>query len=237
MGKREERRKKQLREQRRKRAFLFILTFGLTAVIIIFVVLPIIRSTVQPTSGNIQLPPEVSRPMVNNDSMGDPDAPVKITNISNYNCGHCANFALDSIANALSEEEIIDTYIETGKVNFTYLPYSWTPEEPFSPEEATYCAMDQGKFWEYRDIVFSNTDLLSQDGNNKQQLLAFADALDLDISAFETCFESHQYLEKVKENVTYARGLGLEGTPSFLVNDQLVFASALIDTIEAKLAQ
>ena len=171
--------------------------------------------------------------------MGDPQAPVKVEEFSNYLCIHCSRFAVGGFtgesSGGLNEEVLFERFISTDLVYYTYIPYSWSPGEAFSAEAASYCAAEQGRFWEFRDLVFLNHNNSALSGNNQTDMTTLARALGLDMTRFLSCFENDQYGQQVIDNVNYAKSVGLEGTPSFLVNGRLVFAgqleAAIVDTL------
>ncbi|MBI9045541.1 MAG: thioredoxin domain-containing protein [Anaerolineaceae bacterium] len=236
MGKREDLRKQRQKQQRRKKIYLGV---GIGAVLglLAFLTVPSILSVINKDYiEDIIIPEPVFRPMVQENAMGDPEAPVRVENISNFECSHCTNFAMESDPTILSEAMILEDYVDTGKVQFVYIPYSWSPDEVYSPEAATFCAMDQGRFWEYRDIVFANVNNPKIVGLNKSVLISFAEKLNLNMPDFKKCLNDKKYPQRVKDDIEYARSIGLEGTPSFLVNDKLVFRSELVATIENALA-
>ncbi len=184
----------------------------------------------------------LERPNEQGNTMGYDDAPVLVEAISNFQCIHCTTFTVGDVlgtaGNKVTETDIFTDYIATGKVKFRYITYSWSPEEQFAPEEGAYCAGDQNKFFEYRDMVFLNKDNAKIGGLNKDNLVLFAEALNLDMTAFNDCFNSHKYFYKVDEDMTYARNAGLTGTPSFIVNGQLFAGSGqLISSIESELSK
>ena len=241
MGKREELRKKRLKAKRRKRLIMSLSILGVLAILLIILLPPLIKQSNTDPLEAILMPEPINRPLVDGDSFGNPDAPVKIENISNFLCSHCSRFALEDLATSrnngsVSEALILDKYISSGKVQFKYLVYSWTPDDEFTAEEASYCAMDQDKFWEYRDMVFLNINNQALGDITRETLVDFAKKLDLDMKVFNECFENQKFHQKIIDNVAYAKDLGLQGTPSFLVNDRLVFASQLVNTIEKALA-
>jgi|GEM_PF-569565 len=206
----------------------------------------VVLPTTQPagvSSGKSQisdliLPLKLERPNEQGNTMGNDNAPVLVEAISNFQCVHCTTFTVGDIlgtaGNKVTETDIFNEYIATGKVKFRYITYSWSPEEQFAPEEGAYCAGDQNKFFEYRDLVFLNKDNAKIGGLNQDNLVLFAEALNLDMTAFNECFNTHKYFYKINEDMTYARNAGLTGTPSFIVNGKLIAGSGLlINTIDS----
>ena len=191
---------------------------------------------IQASAADVVLPPDVNRPMVDDDRTGNPQAKVKVEYFASFDCPICASFATGE-GNDYSETRLRDEYLTGGKVQYRYFPYSWNPETAQSPEEATYCAMDQGKFWEFRDAVFLNKGNNRIGGIHPGSLTAIADALGLDMVQFNSCFSSQKYHQHVLDNITYAHENGPINTLYFRVNDQVVSQAKLKSTIEQELAK
>ncbi len=90
---------------------------------------------------------------------------------------------------------------------------------PFAQKasEATECADDQGKFWEYHDLVFANQTAIDVDS-----LKAYAAQLGLDTGTFDECLDSGKYQGEVEKDAQDAQSYGVTGTPAFFINGQLV---------------
>ena len=113
---------------------------------------PIIsRQSVAPQSG---VSPHSN---VDGNSMGDPNAPIQITEYGDFQCPFCKRFHVET------EPLLINNYIDTGKVYFTYHSAgNWVSQnigggktESQDAAASAYCAADQGKFWDYHDALFS----------------------------------------------------------------------------------
>ena len=83
--------------------------------------------------------------------------------------------------------------------------------------EATECADDQGKFWEYHDKVFENQAAIDVDS-----LKGYAAELDLDTATFNDCLDSGKQSAEVEKDSQDAQSYGATGTPAFFINGQLV---------------
>ena len=86
--------------------------------------------------------------------------------------------------------------------------------------EAGQCAFDQGKFWEYHDLLYARAPALSQ-----ADLEGYAAQLGLDTAQFNTCLETHQNQPKVAHDLLDAHNRHLAGTPAFLVNDRPIIGA------------
>ena len=147
--------------------------------------------------------------------MGNPNAPVVIEEYSDFLCSFCARFALET------EPDLIEEYIATGTVYFIYKNYP-LQQNSFPIAEAGLCAAEQGKFWEYHDILFAN-----QDGHNVQafstrRLEAYADAIELNTDQFRSCTRSNRYRADVEQSQLEGVNAGLDSTPTFFVNGKMI---------------
>ncbi len=167
-------------------------------------------------------------------SLGPADAPVVLTEFSDFQCPFCGRFAIDT------EPQIIEQYVKTGKVRLEYKHFIVIGEESWWAAEAAECAAEQGKFWEYHDLLFQR-----QGGENvgtfaKPKLKGFATELKLDRDAFDKCLDSDVYKARVEADIAEGRALGVRSTPSFFVNKQAIVGaqpfSVFRDAIERELA-
>jgi protein-disulfide isomerase len=207
MSKREMFREKRRRTETRNRLIgigLIVLGAALVALFLIYPTLrPVDVVTVTP----------LTRSQVDFNNVGDPNAPVKLEEYSDFQCPYCARFSEDT------EQALLDAYVATGKVYFTYHSVGeFIGPESSRSAEAAYCAGDQGKFWEYHDYILGN-----QRGENAgwfsvRRLTAFAEALDLDTGAFSSCLNGGDYRDMVRQELFTARDLGIQSTPTFVIS-------------------
>ncbi len=170
---------------------------------------------VQPGATSIPTPHVAAQQPRN--SMGDPNAPVKIIEYADFQCPYCMQFHQDT------EPQIIAQYVKTGKVYFEYHSVgAFLGEESGAAAQAAYCAGDQGKFWEYHDTLFSHWTGENVGDFTNDKLQQYAAALGLDETAFNGCLSTGKYASLVQQDVTDARAAGIKATPSFLVNGKLV---------------
>jgi protein-disulfide isomerase len=173
-------------------------------------------------------------------TMGDPNAPVKVIEFADFQCPGCGNYW------STMESDIVKQYVETGKVFYTYAPFSFVGsfvknnpwDESLKSAEAAFCANDQNAFWDYRDYLFGNQNGENQGTFSKDFLIAIASKLKLDTKAFTNCLESGTHTQTVQDANDYAVKQGINSTPSFLVNGTLVqlqSASDLANAIDAAL--
>lgn len=176
---------------------------------------------------NVKSPEPRERTMVDGASIGDPNAPIKVIEYSDFNCIHCRNFWEDS------EEELYTDYIATGKVYFTYTPMSFISPSSFTAAEAAYCAMDQGEFWDYHDYIFANFGAEF----SSPMLKAMAQKVGLDMNSFNDCLDGNKYQTKVQQDLSSAQSQGINSTPTFMVNGEKTDKGNLFSVIDKHLGE
>ncbi|MCE1254252.1 MAG: DsbA family protein [Anaerolineae bacterium] len=225
MGKREE-----LRARRRRDTVLQWMIPGAIALIGLVILGGILIYNSRGSSVSVIVPNTVVRPNAVETTAGDPNAPVKVVALEDFQCPYCGIYSTET------EPKIMDKYVSTGKVYYKFVPFSFLGAESIAAAEAAYCAMDQNKFWEYHDYLYANQAGENKGGFNNARLESFADSLKLDMNTFKGCLSSHKYTQRVQDDAKFASQSGATGSPFFLVNNKLVDVNALESTIEAALA-
>jgi protein-disulfide isomerase len=157
-------------------------------------------------------PPFLSFKTDGGHAMGPRDAPVKVIEFSDYECPACRS-AHQTV------KAIRDMY--KGKLRWVFRDFPLKiHKEAEIAAEAAQCAADQNKFWEYQDILYSSKDPLTAD-----TLEGYAGQLGLSTDQFKQCLESHKYKAKIQKEVEEAQAAGIDRTPSFIVNGNLMMGA------------
>ena len=100
------------------------------------------------------------------------------------------------------------------------------PQHPSAKKaaEAAQAAGEQGKFWEYVDMLFANNEKLDE-----ESLVKYSTDLGLDSEKLKTALDKNTYASIVNSDVKTALKLNLPGTPSFYLNGKLMQFSTLQD--------
>ena len=178
--------------------------------------------TVQPTVVVQPTPtqPAVVEASVDDDpSWGPEDAPVTIIEFSEFLCPYCRRFAVETLP------QIREAY--EGEVRYVYRDFIVHGEPATKISEATECADDQDKFWEYHDHLWENYSTLGQQAQTGMDALTttlkgYASDLGLDTATFNDCLDTGKRTAEVQKDSQDARAYGVTGTPAFFVNGQLV---------------
>jgi len=137
---------------------------------------------------------------------GNPKAKVMIVEFSDFQCPYCGQVEA-TLKNVLAKHE--------GNVALAFRDMPISQIHPFAQgaAEASRCAGEQGKYWEYHDLLFADQDSLDRNG-----LIAKAAKLQLDAKQFEACVSSEKYKAQVQQDNQEGLRAGVSGTPGFFIN-------------------
>jgi len=172
-------------------------------------------------AGEIVTVTPVDLPMVDGRSLGDPNAPVKIDVYADFQCPACKTFAEEI------EPKIFDQFVANGDMYYTFRQFPFIDDEVVGKESdqaanASMCALEQERFWDYHAILFANWNGENQNAFSDKRLVAFADSLGLDMDAFNACFKANAYMDEIESDLAAGRMKGVRGTPSVFVNGELL---------------
>ncbi len=143
-------------------------------------------------------------------AQGDPGAPAVIVEFSDFHCPYCK-----VVAPTL--EKLMEKYPGAIYRVWRHFPLPMHAGA-MKTHEASECAAEQGKFWEYHNAIFQNQTSLRQEGILNQ----LAAQTGLDQKAFDQCLSSGKFRQKVEDDIAKGRASGVQGTPAVFVNGRLV---------------
>ena len=149
--------------------------------------------------------------------LGNSDAPITIVEWGDYQCTYCYKFHQNTL------EIINEEFIKTGKVKVIFIDFPLNGFDSKLASEASYCAQDQGKYWEYHDELYKNWAGERTGWITRESLSKFAESLNLSSIQFNKCLDDRKYEEKVNSMYEFGNQIGIDATPSFLVfNDEKI---------------
>lgn len=157
--------------------------------------------------------------LINNGSpiLGEPNAPITILEWGDYQCTFCYKFHENTL------DIIYEDYIKTGKVKLVFKDFPLNGPDSLLAAEASYCANDQERYWEYHDELYKNWGGERTGWITRGTLEKFAVSTNLDIEEFNKCLNDKKYQDKVIALHEFGKEIGIDATPSFLVfNDQKI---------------
>ncbi|MDH3795110.1 MAG: DsbA family protein [Nitrosopumilus sp.] len=149
--------------------------------------------------------------------MGDSNAPITILEWGDYQCTFCYKFHQNTM------DIINEDFIKTGKVKLIFKDFPLNGPDSLLAAEASYCAQDQKKYWQYHDELYSNWKGERTGWITRESLDEFGDTVNLNLDEFNICLNEHKYQDKVISLYEFGKEIGIDATPSFLVfNDQKI---------------
>lgn len=143
--------------------------------------------------------------------LGNPNAPVTLVEFGDYQCHFCNVFFHST------EEDILKNYVETGKVKIIFKDYNIIGPDSVNASNGAHCANDQGLFWEYHDILYSNWTGENNGWASSKNLEKFAQEIGLDMETWSDCMTNGIHSKTILASNDDAKVLGLTGTPAFFV--------------------
>jgi protein-disulfide isomerase len=143
--------------------------------------------------------------------LGNPDASITLVEFGDYQCHFCNVFFHST------EDKILQKYVETGKVKIIFKDFNIIGPDSVNASHGAHCAKDQGLFWEYHDILYSNWTGENNGWASSENLLKFAQEINLDIDQWSECMINGDSSQIILSSNEDARSLELTGTPAFFV--------------------
>jgi protein-disulfide isomerase len=252
VSRRAERRIQERRAAHQRRLFFFA---GAIVVAVVAVVVLILVSGGGGDGESSDLPAVVAAPAIDASIpqdgrvLGDLNAPVTVVEWFDYQCPACAWFTTDL------QPRLIAEYVATGKVRFEARDFAFIDRkleisadgevtskgvgESIRAAEAAACAADQGKYWTYHDTIMVNHKGENEGAYSAARLAEMANLSGLEMTAFNQCVEDRTHKTKIEQMYLERNELGIDSTPTFVVNGKLVMIRGYDDlknAIDAALA-
>lgn len=152
---------------------------------------------------------------------GDKDAPITIVEFSDFQCPFCSRFH-DTML------QVIENYPKDVKWVYKHFPLDSIHPYAREAAEASECAGEQGKFWEYTDSLYAN-----QKSINSSYLNSLAREIGLNTSKFDKCLADGKYAKKVNDDFQYGKQIGVTGTPGGYINGQKIGGALPYNQLES----
>jgi len=229
MSKRQEIRRRRQRERTRNRILVIFLVAAGALLVAFAFIRPLVLQTQATAIPVISITPKAIYAQADGLHLGNPNAPVKIDVYEDFRCVACRNYTLNY------EPQIIQTYVNTGKVYYSFHSFIVIDldgtDASYRSANAAMCAEEQGRFWDYHDMLFTNQ--VSEDASlfTDERLVAMAQNISLDLTAFNQCYKAKRYANDIQTDISQAQSLNLTYTPSILVDGTLIESFGQLNTV------
>lgn len=163
--------------------------------------------------------------------LGDENADVAVVEVSDYGCPHCRNFNLET-APLLAAQ-----YVDNNQVKWIVVPFALQGQSgsfPTMPSAiAAMCANEQDMFGAFHTALFElqGTSLF----NSEEGFMQTAASLNMDTDAFSSCLNDNNYADKILQNISSAQQAGINSTPSFIIDGNVLPGNQPISVFQQRL--
>ena len=166
---------------------------------------------------------------------GDVNAPVTMVVFSDFACPYCTKFARE-IDPALAD------LVEDGTLRVEWYDLAQITDSSPLAAQAGLAAAEQGKLWEFHDVIYAAADPTGHPQYSEQALVDFAQAAGVpDLDKFRTTMLADHTVTKVKSAKEQAHQAGITGTPTMFINKAYIpgfrDATYVRNTVLAQLAE
>ena len=113
----------------------------------------------------------------------------------------------------------MEEYVEDGTLRIEWHDFPYLGQESLTAAVAARAAQDQGRFWEYHDLLYRN----QSGGFSLEKLLGLAGEAGLDVKRFEADLaDPDRYSEVVADDFREGQQRGISGTPTFVINGRVI---------------
>jgi protein-disulfide isomerase len=158
--------------------------------------------------------------------LGNANAKVTVVEFADYQCPYCEQWFKTVMPDLKAK------YIDTGKIKFVYQDFAFLGPDSNTAAEASHCAADQNKFWQYHDYLFNNQGTEGSAWATADHQKQFAQTVGLNTTKFNQCLDSGKYKQEVLDETAAGRSYGVSGTPSVFVNGAIIVGAQPTTTFE-----
>ena len=144
-------------------------------------------------------------------TLGSPNASVTIVEFGDYQCPTCGGWYRSQ------EAQLIKNLVRTDKAKLVWRDFDFFGPDSVSASEAAYAAGEQGKFWQFHDLLFQSQQTPNSGWASKQNMETIARQLGLNMTQFDQSFKSGKYDSLVNSNHSLGVQAGVSETPTFFL--------------------
>ncbi|BAH39644.1 putative oxidoreductase [Gemmatimonas aurantiaca T-27] len=178
----------------------------------------------------IELAPGTPLPQAQGYLYGDPNAPITIIEFADFECPGCGQFA------TVQEPDLRKRVFDAGLANFRFYDFPLTSihRNTLAAHLAASCANEQGKFWEYHDLLFEGQyDWNSQAASNPRKIFdGYVTKLGLDAAKFGECYDSQRNLAQIQANAAAGSERGVNSTPTIIIGNKVYSPAPTADQLK-----
>ncbi|MEV6673669.1 DsbA family protein [Streptomyces sp. NPDC051162] len=163
-------------------------------------------------------------------AVGKADAPVVLVEYADYQCSYCGKFTRDS------QPELVKKYVDEGTLRIEFRNFPIFGKDSERAARASWAAGQQGRFWQFHDEIYAKTrkgDALAED-----KLVDMAGSAGVkDLDKFRADLNGSASAAAVKKDQEEGYSIGVQSTPTFLVNGRPIAGAQPMSAFDEAIAQ
>ena len=162
--------------------------------------------------------------------IGSDSAPVEVVEFGDFECPGCGSFA------NLAEPDVRARLVLTGQIRFRFMDFLIASHRnTLSAHRASWCAGEQGKFWEMHDAIFMNQDRWNGETTRRPErvLANLARQAGVGMEQYSACMDSGKYVPQIRSNWQEGVRRGVPGTPTFFFGKRFIATPMAYDHFKA----
>ncbi len=146
-----------------------------------------------------------------NPVLGSKTASYTIYEFGDFQCPSCRYWFKNQ------EPAIVQNLVDSGRAKLVWRDFIIYDSDSRVAASAAYAAGEQGKFWEFHNLLYANQGQANSGWITQQLMISFAQRLGLNLTAFTQSMSSGKYNSLIDSNLQAGQQLGDQGTPTFFV--------------------
>jgi len=146
-----------------------------------------------------------------NPILGSKSAPFTIYEFGDFQCPSCDYWF------KTQEPIVVQNLVDTGKANLVWRDFIIYNSDSRVAANAAYAAGEQGKFWEFHDLLYASQGRVNSGWVTQQLMVSYAQQLGLNVTRFTQSMNSGQFNSLIDSNIQSGQEVGIQGTPTFFV--------------------
>ncbi len=144
-------------------------------------------------------------------TLGEDSSPIKIIEFGDFQCPFCGEWFQET-------KPVLDRdYISVGKVQFIFVDYPFLGEDSYPTAYASFCAEEQGLYWEFHETVYLNQGEMNDGWAQSEKIRDLSQQAGLDMKKFDQCMSLENHKEKLDRNIAIGEENNVNQTPTFVI--------------------
>ena len=146
-----------------------------------------------------------------NPVLGSQNSSFTIFEFGDFQCPSCDYWF------KTQEQAVVQNLVDSGRAKLVWRDFIIYDSDSRVAASAAYAAGEQGKFWEFHNLLYSNQGQANSGWVTQQLMTSFAERLGLNLTEFTQSMNSGKYNSLIASNFQSGQQLGVAGTPTFFV--------------------